>query len=273
MQTYQLLEKGQANIELTSNKILTTNTITVHKIKEVNGSLQLTDITPTTPTINTIAGGLMVRHTFTAPIDDCYILTMLNGLPRFFRVGVPTLRIFSYFGVAGKTVPYKLYNFDGTTNMSGTMSDLGIGIYYVTPTAPGDYIFTTDLFKPIPVHTPYVVDAVGMSGKIIFQKDQWMLCALPKPNYTIAEVVADIEAKYNVNGGDIFRIFSAFPGTQAQNSETLDYKPGVTPTGTKYNFKLVYSDGTANEITGFWAKTKNYTLTDPNELVTYDWNA
>jgi len=276
MQSYQLLNKGQTNIDLTTNQVLATNTIKVYKLYDDVNGVNMLDITEAAPVITVIGGGTLARYTFTAPTTDCYILTLFNGYPRFFRVGSPTLRIWSYFELPGKVVPYTLLNFDGTTDSSGNMVELGLGVYYITPTTVGDYIFTTGLHAPIPVHTPYVVDNVGMSGTIIFQKDQWMLCALPKLNYRISDMVADIEAKYGVPGNSIFQIFSAYPSTDTQSRETLDYKPGVTPIGSKYDFTLVYTDGTINEISGFWIKTLPYDLAalgvgTATELVTYEW--
>ena len=280
MQKYELRERGQTGIELTTNYVRPGgDTITMYKLTtDINGVLTMTDITEVTPTISSIANGLLKRYVFNAPNEDCYILAILNDQPQFFRVGTPSLRVLTYYGAQGKIINYKLHNFDGTLNKQGTLTDLGNGVYYMTPDTIGDYIFTSDGTAPIPVHTPYVTDTAGMSGKIIFQKDQWMLLSVPKSNTKISDLVAAIEAKYNVTGGDIFRVFSAYPATIDQGREMLDYKPGVTPDSTKYNFSLIYTDGTAKEITGFWCKTQAYDLSvlgagTMDELVVYDWNA
>jgi len=280
MQRYELKERGQAGVKLTTN-VITSNsdTIVIYKlVTDSNGILTATDITENSPTINDIGNGVLKQYVFDMPDEDCYIMAIFNGYPQFFRVGTPTLRVFGYYNVAGKTINYKLLNFDGTVNKEGTLDDLDFGIYYMTPDDVGDYIFMSDAVAPIPVHTPYVTDTAGMSGKIIFQKDQWMLLSVPKTNAKISDLVADIENKYSVNGDDIFRVFSAYPATVEQGKEMLDFKPGVTPVSTKYNFSLVYIDGTAKEITGFWCKTKLYDLSalnagGPDELVVYDWNA
>jgi len=280
MQKYELKERGQTNIQLTTNAVKPGgDTIVMYKLStDVNGNLTIVDITETNPTIASIAGGVLKQYIFNAPNEDCYVLTLFNDYPQFFRVGTPALRVITYHGTAGKTLNYKLLNFDGSVNMQGTLTDLGLGIYYMSPMSVGDYIFLTDATAPIPVHTPYVTDSAGMSGKIIFQKDTWMLLSVPKLNAKISDLVAAIEAKYSVLGSDIFRVFSAYPATVNQSRETLDYKPGVTPVSTKYNFSLIYSDGVAKEITGFWAKTENYDLSAlgagaVDELVIYDWTA
>lgn len=278
MQKYELKEPGETGIKLTTNRPKAGgDTVLIYKLlSDVNGDLTITNITETSPDINSIANGLLKQYVLTVPNEDCYILTLFNDEPQFFRVGSPILRVLTYYKTAGKTVNYKLLNFDGTDNMNGTLTDLGLGIYYMTPSEVGEYIFMSDSLAPVPVHTPYVTDTVGMSGTIIFQKNNWMLISVPKLNAKISDLVTSIENKYGISGSDIFRVFSAYPSTVTQSKETLDYKPGITPNSTKYNFDLVYTDGTAKEITGFWCKTLDYDLNelgvgDSNELVTYEW--
>jgi hypothetical protein len=275
MNRYELLEKGQTNIKLTTNAVVTgDDTLVVYKIVDNAGSVSITDITEASPTISDIANGKFKRYNLTAPNEDCYILAIINDQPQFMRVGNPPIRIFMYSGVTSETINYELLNFDGTLAKQGSMTEVGFGVYFAQPDDVGDYIFTSDKHKPIPVHTPYVTDSVGMSGKIVFQKDQWMLLAVPKDGAKISDLVASVEAKYGVAGNTIFRVFSAYPATNDQGLEMLDYKPGVTPLNTKYNFSLVYADGSAKEITGFWCKTENYTVNgDADELVVYEWNA
>lgn len=280
MQRYELKEKGQANILLTTNAVKAGgDTIFLYKLlTDSDGNLTLTDITESSPTIDSIGNGLLKQYVFDMPNEDCYIAAIFNDFPQFFRVGTPPLRVLSYYTNKGKSINYKLLNFDGSSNKEGKLTDLDKGIYYMTPDDTGDYIFMSDLVAPIPVHTPYVTDSAGMSGKIIFQKNQWMLLSVPKNDSKISDLVSFIENKYSVNGDDIFRVFSAYPATVSQGKEMLDYKPGVTPDSTKYNFSLIYSDGSAKEITGFWCKTQAYDLNalgagDADELVEYEWTA
>jgi len=241
-----------------------------------DGNLTIDDITESSPSIDSIADGILKQYIFDMPDEDCYVLALFNDYPQFFRVGTPTIRVLTYNEKKGLSLDYKLLNFDGSTNKEGTLTELDFGVYYMTPDDTGDYIFLTDFIAPVAMHTPYVTSASGMSGRIIFQKDQWMLLSVPKDDAKIYDLVKTIEDKYGVNGDDIFRVFSAYPATADQGREMLDYKPGVTPAGTKYNFSLIYSDGDAKEITGFWCKTLNYDLDalgagDADELVVYEW--
>ena len=278
MRTFQLLEKGQTGIKLISNNT-EIETIIVYKIyKNSDGGLVCDDITEDEPEINDIADGLFKQYIFDVPDEDCYILTVFNGKPQLFRVGVPTLQYITYTGEKDMSIDYKIHNFDGDLVTDGTMSELDHGVYYYTPDDTGDFIFTTSVTPAIPVHTPYVISSVGMSGKIVFQKDQWMLLAIPVKDKKIADVISDIEDKYDIKGEDAFLVFSAYPATNTQSKEMLDFKPNYTPEDTKYNFQLVYededSDGNkVNEVTGFWCKTLDYALEDEDELIVYDWDA
>lgn len=276
MQRFEMIEKEQTNIKLTTNapKVEGEDVIKVYKMVDNAGVLSITEITEGNPSITSIAGGELKRYNLTAPDEDCYLFTLFNNQPQFFRVGTPPIRIFLFADKEELDINYRLLNFDGSEKESGVMDELDLGLYYVTLPEIGDYIFMSDVHKPMPVHTPYVVDSVGMSGKIVFQKDQWMLLSVPKQGAKISDLVSEIESKYSVQGSDIFRVFSAYPATIEQGREMLDYKPGVTPDSTKYNFNLVYADGEAKEITGFWCKTEDYTINnDPDELAVYEWNA
>jgi len=283
MQQFSLLEKGQTAIKVTGNyNGITSSNVALYKITEdASGNPILTNITPTTPNFGNIVSGRFSQFIFDAPNENCYVFVKLGDMARFYRVGTPTIRVYTYYAGTGLTKNFSLYDFSGNTVKNSTLTELGLGIYYFTPTALGDYIVELDDIGIVPLHTPYVVDSVGMRGKIVFQKDRWMLLAIPKANYKIADVVADIEAKYGVTGNQLFRVFSAYPANTGQVGEMLDFKPGVTPTTTKYNFDLVYNDtdsagATTTEITGFWCKTLAYDLKalgvgTASELVTYSW--
>lgn len=278
MQKYEMLVKGQTNIKVTTNS--PGSTLTTYKLTEdINGNVVITDITEATPTISSIANGLFSQYLLTVPNEDCYVLCLLNGMPKFFRVGTPTIRGLIYANVAGLTLPYELLDFAGTVIQNNNLTDVGNGVYCMKPATTGDYILNITGMGPVPMHTPYVVDTAGMSGKIVFQKDAWMIIAVPKASSKIADIVTAIENKYSVNGNTLFRVFSAYPSTNAQHSEMLDFVPGVTPTGSKYNFPLVVNDINGGiEIVGMWCKTLNYQLKDVNgnnipDLVEYEWHA
>lgn len=277
MQKYEMVERGQSNIKITSNA--TGGLLTIYKLKDnVNNGIDLTDITETFPTINTIAGGMFEQYILTAPNEDCYLLILLNGEPMMLRVGNPIIRALVYTGVTGMSISYTLYNFDGTENTLGVLTEAGNGIYFMTPSSTGDFILACDNMPPRPIHTPYLVDYASMSGSILFAKDQWMMVTVPVEGMKISDVVSAIESKYGVAANTLFRVFSAYPSTDTQSKEMLDFVPGVTPIGSKYNFDLVMTDNGVKEIVPFWVKTLNYQLTDDNgnaipDLVRYDWNA
>lgn len=278
MQKYEMLERGQTNIKVTTNS--PGNTLVIYKLAEdVNGKIVLTNITEASPVITSIAHGLFSQYLLNAPNENCYLLCLLNQIPRFFRVGTPTLRAFVYNGLPGATIPYRLLDFTGNILQNSNLTEVGNGIYCMKPDNVGDYILDIQNMKPIPIHTPYVVDMAGMTGKIVFQKDTWALLALPKSNTKIGDIVTAIEKKYSVKGNSIFKIFSAYPATSLEEGEMLDFIPGITPTTSKYNFPLVIKDiDTGVEIVGFWCKTLNYQLKDSNgnkipDLVEYEWYA
>ena len=107
-----------------------------------------------------------------------------------------------------------------------------------------------------------------------------MLIAVPLKNKTVYEgVVKPIEDKYGVKGEDIFRVLNAYPATINQSGRFLSFIPGVTSLTSEHNFKLVYEDqdnngNTVYEITGFWCKTKNYTLPNSDtELAVLEWDS
>jgi len=275
MYKYEMLEKGQTGVKLTTNKT-DKEELKIYKIYEDGDTLKIDDISDDDPDITDIADGRFKRYSLSVPDEDCYVMTLFNDLVQFFRVGTPTLRVLMYAGTTGKSIDYKLLDFDGEEVSSGTMDELDLGIYYMTPDDTGDYIFEVDNVSPIPIHTPYVVDTIGMSGKIAFQKNQWMLLAVPQKDKFISDLVKEIEDKYDVKGEDIFRVFSAYPATPTQSKEMLDYKPNYTPNDSKYNFQLVYEDednegNPIYEITGFWCKVNDYSLDDENEIIIYEW--
>lgn len=276
MQKYEMLEKGQTNIKVTTNS--PGSDLVTYKITEdTDGNPVITDITESDPTISSIADGLFSQYILAAPNEDCYIMCKLNGMPKFFRVGAPTIKGYVYAINTGLTIPYKLLDFDGNVIQDTNLTEVGNGIYCMKPDDTGDYILDVNDMGPVPIHTPYVVDTAGMSGKIVFEKDRWMLLAIPKNNSKISDVVDAIGNKYGIDPWSIFVVFSAYPSIATQYGEMLDYaKP--TPNGSKYNFSLVYNDGDNTEITGMWCKTLNYQLKDADgndipDLVEYEWHA
>lgn len=282
MELHDLKEKGESNIKITVNHVMITPTLKIYKLKDTSDPdvLEYTDITPTYPNILTIASGIFNQITITAPNEDCYLVIKFNGYVKFLRIGNPTIRLLLQSS-SNDDIPYTLYNFNGAEADSGIMSKLGVSnIHYISPGDTGDYIFTSSISKPYPVHIPYVVTETtgSLSGQIVFQKNKWMLLAVPMSDSKVSDLVAGVESQYGVSGSDIFERFSAYPATNTQIDEFLDFQPGVTPIGVKHNFNLIYTDdGDVSEITGFWCKTKNYDLNSlgaggVDELITYNWS-
>ena len=279
MQRYEMVEKGQSNIKVTTNTV--GGILTVYLLREdTDGNLTVTDITETDPTISNIADGKFEQYVFTAPNEDCYAAVIMNGKPQFFRVGSPNTKLLVYGVNEGLTINYSLDKFDGTNISSGALAEATNGIYYHTLTDVGDYIFSVDGLPPVPVHSNYILDvsSAKLKGTIRFEPDRWMLLSIPIAGKKVSDIITDIENKYGLTGSDMFRVFSAYPSVgTTQNSEFLDFVPGVTPTTTKYNFDLMYDDNGVFEITGFWVKTLPFDLSTSNypddTVVIYDWES
>jgi len=279
MLNYQLVEKGQTNIKVTSN--VTGEDLTVYTVTEdTDGNAVMTEITESDPNIITLADGIFTQYTFTAPNEDCYAIVVLNGLSQFFRVGSPTTRIFVYGNDVGEIIDYTLYDFDGNQVSSGQLDDIGNGYYAHKLSETGDFIFAIDDLAPEAIHSNYVLDvsSTKMNGKVRLEPDRWMMLSLPIDGAKISDFVTAIENKYGMDGSDLFRVFSAFPSVaDEQKGEMLDFIPGVTPVGSKYNFNLMYNDNGDYEITGFWVKTKPFDLSSSNypddEVINYEWSS
>jgi hypothetical protein len=290
MLTYQLREKGQLTKFTTNAKTADgTDSFEIYKIDN-NGKLH--DITPSDVTIDSLDNGSYKRVKLNVPDEDCYIFSLFNDEPLFLRVGVPTLRIFVYTnGETGLTIDYKLKDFNGDSLDNGTMDEVkdsdsnSNGVYAYVPGDIGDAIFEAYIndemiTAPTPIHVPYVFDTASLRGKIAFEKDKWMLIAVPIKGKRVYDgVVKPLEDKYNVKGEDLFLVFNAYPATIKQSGRFLSFVPGVTSTTSEHNFKLMYEDEDNDgnkiyEITGFWAKTKNYTIdSDDNKIAILEWDA
>ena len=100
------------------------------KIYSIVGSTA-TDITGTHP-ISEISTGIY-KATFTTPTEDCLVCIVFNGTPTVIRVGDPLVKIITYTGVTGQTLSYLRIDSSGNTIESGTMDELGYGIYMKIP--------------------------------------------------------------------------------------------------------------------------------------------
>jgi hypothetical protein len=110
-----------------------------------------------------------------------------------------------------------------------------------------------------------------MSGSIYLQKNAWMMLAVPKENAKIYDdVLKPIEDETGMDAADIFEVLNAYPYIDSQNRQFLSFVPGVTNVLSSNNFQLIYEDEEGSkEITGFWAKTKDYA----GDVITYNWDA
>ena len=110
-------------------------------------------------------------------------------------------------------------------------------------------------------------EVIGTGSGSIELESGWQLAAIPvKYGYwsntlhkhihdditlaTIKNYVIDqIEDLY---GADKIEVSNTYLG---DNQFFYSYVPGVTPDTSPHNFQLVYSDGSNEEISGFWIKT------------------
>jgi len=238
------------------------------ELYKFSDNLSLTDITPGSPSIVSIGNGHR-KTTINTPDEDCIVVGKFNEFPVIFNVGQPAVKFVHYHGETGKSIAIERMKDDGTIVETGTLTELGHGFYYHTPSDLGLSIYMIDGESHL-MQVPYLGSTAGsLSGSILLQKDKWMLCAVPIDGKIHEDFVQKIESKYTVSGGDIFEVFNAYPSTDSQSSEFLSYIPGVTSPLTKHNFPLKMVDSTnSDEIIGFWIKTKNYA---GSELV-FDWS-
>ena len=103
MYKYEMLEKGQTGVKLTTNKT-DKEELKIYKIYEDGDDLKISDISDDDPDITDIADGRFKRYSLSVPDEDCYVMTLFNDLVQFFRVGTPTLRVLMYAGTTGKSI-------------------------------------------------------------------------------------------------------------------------------------------------------------------------
>jgi hypothetical protein len=266
MQHSAFKDKGETvDIFANSNQ---PNSLSVYKLDETD---TLTDITPGSPTIDTLGPNLR-KTTLTLPNEDCTVCAILNGQSVFMRVGVPKIRFTFYTGSTGETIAFNRVNqVDGGSIESGNLTDYGYGIYGFNPSTTGESIIVIDGKYYYPLRVPYTSDAAGMRGSIYLQKNAWMMLAVPKEGAKIYEdFINPIESLTGQAGNQIFEVLNAYPYIDSQNREFLSFVPGVTNVLSKNNFQLIYEDQSGEkEITGFWCKTKDYS----GDTITYNWNA
>ena len=262
MRSSQLRQKNE-NICMFSNS----NKPDSVKIYKFDKDYAFTDISEDSPNIVQMSNNHK-KYEFTAPNEDCQLCSIFNGYPVMLTIGSPEVRFLHYEGKTGATVPFKRIDDTGAEIESGNLTELGEGFYYHVPSDLGLSIYIVHGKSQI-LKVPYIVGPDSLSGKILLQKDKWQLLAVPIDGKIYEDFVKKIEDKYNVVGSDIFEAFNAYPATATQNSETLNFIPGVTNINTKHNFalKMTDSDG-ADEILGFWCKTKNYS----GDTLVYDWS-
>jgi len=104
-----------------------------------------------------------------------------------------------------------------------------------------------------------------LNGKIEIEEG-WQLCAIPiRFGYwsigehkhihdgTVAKfknyVMDQIDDLY---GSGLISVANTFTG---DNQFYYNYVPNLTPDNSVHNFNLIYSDGVANEVMGFWIKS------------------
>jgi len=243
------------------------------KLLQIDEDDVITDITPSSQTINTISTNLK-KTTVTLPNVNSTVVALLNKEPIFMRVGSPKIRFTFYAGenALGLTIPYEMIDQDdGSIIESGNLIEFTDGFYGFNPATTGDAIIKVKNLV-FPLRVPYVTDSAGMSGSIYLQKNAWMMLACPIG--TSAKIYEDfisvLENQTGLAAADMFEVFNAYPYIDGQNREFLSFVPGVTNPASKSNFNLIYEDTNGEkEITGFWVKTKDY----DGDVITFNWIA
>lgn len=110
-----------------------------------------------------------------------------------------------------------------------------------------------------------------LEGEVEIEPNRWQLIAIPvKFGYYDATentiksssttratiynyVVQQLESTYTDNIENLIEVINTYVGDK---NYFWNYVPGFTPEGSEHNFKLIYEDGSREEIVPFWIKSK-----------------
>jgi len=103
-------------------------------------------------------------------------------------------------------------------------------------------------------------DGVGGSGKILLQRGQWQMIAMPVADKKVAEYLCDrLADQEDVADSDLIEVVNTFRGG---DGKFLSYLPGITSKDSVNNFTLIYNDNGDDEISAMWVKTKEWEHTE-----------
>ena len=118
---------------------------------------------------------------------------------------------------------------------------------------------------------PVSTSTIATSGSIEIEPNRWQMISIPvKFGYfdTIDEeikvsgsvrstiynyVVTQLETLYSDSIENLVEVINTYVG---DNDYFYNYVPGFTPVASEHNFPLTYIDGSRDEITPFWIKSK-----------------
>jgi hypothetical protein len=210
---------------------------------------------------------------FATPDEDCLICAIYRGEAICFNVGLPDKKFVYYAVNEGLDLAYQQLSLGGEEIETGHLLEAGAGFYYIDITIadPSSIVIVED--------TPFIVKTAlsevtvqPTSGVIKIQNDVWQLIAIPRAQDKVKEYFCDrLAAKYNADATDMIEICSAFFGSE---NKFRSYIPGVTKATTANNFPLIYNDGVAEEVTGFWVKIKDLSnIVSDIDNVTLSWDS
>lgn len=209
----------------------------------------------------------------TTPDFNGYIMGVYRGQPFCVLVGEESKKRFIYYGIdEQQSIPYDVMDGYGNLTRSGNLSEIGLG-FYMDPDLPNKGTSVYDVNGAIFWMNPEIsTEASATSGEIKIQNNVWQLIAIPRNGSNVKEYFVDrLATKYGLDSSLMIESCNAFFGSE---NKFRTYIPGVTNSGSSNNFPLVSHDDGADEITGFWVKTKDLTgLVDDVNNVKISWEA
>jgi hypothetical protein len=210
---------------------------------------------------------------FRTPNENCIICALYRGEAVCFNVGVPNKRFVYYAINENRDIEYTHLTIEGDDIATGVLDEAGSGFYYlnITITEPLSIVLIDSV--PFVVKTAIEETTVQpTAGVIKIQNNVWQLIAIPRDGDNVKEYFCDrLAAKYNANAADMIEVCSAFFGNE---NRFRSYIPDVTKASTSNNFPLVFKDGAASEVTGFWVKTKDLTgIVNDIDNITLSWTS
>lgn len=244
-----------------------TPSISIHKL---SNTLTFTDIT-SSPSIVSL-GNQYWKCQITTPDEDCYLCIKFGTYPIVIRVGSPVLRFLYYAIEENRTIPFKhISSTSGTVLSSGTLTNLGNGFYYTTPS-------TTDLsiieVEDVPnlLKIPYSLEpsdpptpGTGLGVPYNFFDTGYNMFAFPGGEYTrfdistgkwiahtevtkVSDLAKAVAYRYGLEWIDTSQLnwignyISYMRSYDEEGKKFRNYVPSVTPEANVNNFALQVRD-------------------------------